>query len=85
MSDDSQSLYNDAGIHQSGDASVIIAYTEWNDLIVRELVAGCEKKLAQYGVKKINKIQVPGAFELAFACRRYYEAYKDSAQRPDVI
>lgn len=85
MSVHSQSLYNDAGIHQSGDASVVIAYTEWNDLIVRELVAGCEKKLAQYGVKKIEKIQVPGAFELVFACRRYYEVNKDGTNRPDVI
>lgn len=82
MSIHNQTLFRDTGILHSEDASVVLVYTEWNEQITSELVRGCEKKLVDYRVKKISKVQVPGAFELPFACKAYYET---APAKPDVI
>ncbi|GAA0565612.1 6,7-dimethyl-8-ribityllumazine synthase [Chitinophaga japonensis] len=60
-------------------------YTEWNDTVTSELVAGCERALARYNISRINKVQVPGAFELPFACRQYWEATKGTGSQPGAI
>ncbi|MCW3465620.1 6,7-dimethyl-8-ribityllumazine synthase [Chitinophaga nivalis] len=85
MSEHNKSLLNDAGILNLEDASVVMVYTEWNDTIVNELVAGSEKALAQYKVTRSNKIIVPGAFELPFACKQYWEATKGTGKQPGAI
>ncbi|ACU62882.1 6,7-dimethyl-8-ribityllumazine synthase [Chitinophaga pinensis] len=85
MSIHNQSLLNDAGILQSEDASVVIVYTEWNDAVINELVAGCDRSLAQYNVSKVSKVIVPGAFELPFACKQYWERTKGTHKQPGAI
>jgi 6,7-dimethyl-8-ribityllumazine synthase len=85
MSIHNQSLLNDAGILQSEDASVVIVYTEWNDAVINELVAGCDRSLAQYNVSKVSKVIVPGAFELPFACKQYWERTKGTHRQPGAI
>lgn len=85
MSIHNQSLLNDAGILQSEDASVVIVYTEWNETVINELVAGCDRSLAQYNVSKVSKVIVPGAFELPFACKQYWERTKDTHRQPGAI
>lgn len=85
MSIHNQSLLNDAGILQSEDASVVIVYTEWNDAVISELVAGCDRSLAQYNVSKVSKVIVPGAFELPFACKQYWERTKGTHRQPGAI
>jgi 6,7-dimethyl-8-ribityllumazine synthase len=85
MSIHNQSLLNDAGILNSEDASVVIVYTEWNDTVINELVAGCDRALEQYNVSKVTKLIVPGAFELPFACKQYWEQTKGTARQPGAI
>jgi 6,7-dimethyl-8-ribityllumazine synthase len=85
MSTHNQTLLNDAGILNLEDASVVMIYTEWNDAITGELVAGCERTLQHYKVSRAVKLQVPGAFELPFACRQYWEATKGTGQQPGAI
>jgi 6,7-dimethyl-8-ribityllumazine synthase len=85
MSIHNQDLLNDTGILNLEDASVVIVYTEWNAAIINELVAGCEKSLAQYNVTKITKVLVPGAFELPFACNQYWERTKETGKQPGAI
>lgn len=85
MSEHNISLMNDAGILHLGDASIVIAHTEWNDFIVNELLNGCRALLEKYGLKKIETLQVPGAFELPFACKRYFEATRDTPLAPDAL
>lgn len=60
-------------------------YTEWNDTVTNELVAGCERTLARYNISRIARVQVPGAFELPFACRQYWEATKGTGSQPGAI
>ena len=76
---------NDTGILNLEDASVVIVYTEWNDTVINELVAGCERSLGQYNVSKIRKIKVPGAFELPFACKQYWERTQGTGNQPGAI
>jgi 6,7-dimethyl-8-ribityllumazine synthase len=85
MSIHNQTLLNDAGILHLEDASIVMIYTEWNDAVTNELVAGCERALAQYKISRVTKIQVPGAFELPFACRQYWEATKGTGAQPGAI
>lgn len=85
MSIHNQTLLNDAGILNLEDASVVIVYTEWNDAVTNELVAGCERTLGQYNISRVTKVQVPGAFELPFACKQYWDATKGTGQQPGAI
>lgn len=85
MSIHNQTLLNDAGILHLEDASIVIVYTEWNDTVVNELVAGCGRALEQYKVSRVTKLQVPGAFELPYACRQYWEATKGTGAQPGAI
>jgi 6,7-dimethyl-8-ribityllumazine synthase len=85
MSIHNQSLLNDTGILNLEDASVVIVYTEWTDAIINELVAGCERSLAQYNVSKVSKVVVPGAFELPFACKQYWERTQNTGKQPGAI
>lgn len=55
------------------DACVVIVRTEWNAAIVDELEKGCKKKLSELRIKKIEIVTVPGAFEIPFAIKKYWE------------
>ncbi|GAA4305661.1 6,7-dimethyl-8-ribityllumazine synthase [Compostibacter hankyongensis] len=83
MSVHNDTFLNDAGIPDTGNASIVIVHTEWNAFIVDALKDGCVRTLEKYGVKKIRVLQVPGAFELPFACKKAYET--SPAPRPDAI
>ena len=64
---------------------VAIVYTEWNDKIVRELVNGCESIIHRFTGEVIEKLGVPGCFELPFACRQLWEHYTHSDEQPEAI
>ena len=68
----SKLLNTDAGIPKK-NACIVLVKTEWNATIVDELEKGCRKKLETLGVKKIIIITVPGAFEIPFAIKSYWE------------
>jgi 6,7-dimethyl-8-ribityllumazine synthase len=55
------------------DACIVLVKTEWNTAIVDELEKGCISELQKYHVKKIISITVPGAFEIPFAIKSYWE------------
>lgn len=61
------------GIHGIGDACVVLVKTEWNAIIVDELEKGCIAELKKLGVKNIISLIVPGAFEIPFAIKNYWE------------
>ena len=63
----------DAGTHDFSGACVVLVKTEWNGRIIDALEKGCVKVLEQYGVKKIITVTVPGAVEIPFAVKAYYE------------
>jgi len=58
------------------DACVVVVKTEWNAAIVDELEKGCIVKLRELGVKKIISLTVPGAVEIPFAIKSYWERQK---------
>jgi 6,7-dimethyl-8-ribityllumazine synthase len=69
-------LKNTTGILPK-DACVVLVRTEWNAAIVDELEKGCVNKLKELGVKKIITITVPGAVEIPFAIKNYWEKSKN--------
>lgn len=79
------SLLDTATLDNLSSARVAIVYTEWNDKIVTEQIAGAERVLQQHKAVLTGKHAVPGSFELPFACRHLYETmkYKDSC--PEAI
>jgi len=64
---------------------VAIVHTEWNDKIVRELLNGCEGIIHRFTGDIIEKMPVPGCFELPFGCRMIWEHYKDKDEKPEAI
>lgn len=66
------------------DACVVLVKTEWNAVVVDELESGCQLELEKLGVKKIIHITVPGAFEIPFAIRNYWEN-AGKKKRPDAF
>jgi 6,7-dimethyl-8-ribityllumazine synthase len=63
-------------------ASVIVVRTEWNAGIVDELFAGCKKILEKNKIA-FRDLLVPGAFEIPFAVKKYWDAA--GKQKPDAF
>jgi 6,7-dimethyl-8-ribityllumazine synthase len=79
-------LLKTTGILNKQDACVVIVRTEWNEKIVTALQDGCKKKLQEHGSKNIKIINVPGAFEITFAIKNYWEKNKNSKKnKPDAF
>jgi 6,7-dimethyl-8-ribityllumazine synthase len=76
-------LHIDTGILKK-DACIVLVKTEWNAPIVDQLERGCIAELEKYGVKKIVVITVPGAFEIPFAVKSYWEQ-AGKASKPDAF
>jgi 6,7-dimethyl-8-ribityllumazine synthase len=81
MSTDSSNLYNTTGIRLPKDACVVIVRTEWNADTVDKLEAGCVKILNENKVQH-KIITVPGAFEISFAIKKYWEQVKYKEDKP---
>lgn len=64
------------------NASVVVVRTEWNAAIVDELFSGCRKILETEEIYFRDFI-VPGAFEIPFAIKKFWEESKK--QRPDAF
>jgi 6,7-dimethyl-8-ribityllumazine synthase len=79
----SKLLNIDAGILKK-NACVVLVKTEWNSAIVDELEKGCLEKLGSYKIKKIIIITVPGAFEIPFAIKNYWEK-SSKKKKPDAF
>ena len=81
MSVSSQNLYSTAGILIPKDACIVFVRTLWNAQTVDKLEAGCNKILQEHKVQHWT-ITVPGAFEIPFAVKNYWEAHKYKDDKP---
>jgi len=81
MAKSSNAISDTTGIQTSKDACVVIVKTEWNAHVVDALEEGCVRILNEKGIC-IKKITVPGAFELAFAIKNYWENHKYRDDKP---
>jgi len=79
----SKLLNTDTGIPKK-NAFIVLVKTEWNAAIVDELEKGCRGKLEVYKVKKVVTITVPGAFEIPFAIKNYWEK-ASKKKKPDAF
>jgi 6,7-dimethyl-8-ribityllumazine synthase len=82
MADIRHSRILDTGIPGLRDACVVIVRTQWNAVTVDVLESGCRESLIAAGLSSIPVITVPGAVEIPFAVRRYWETHQDEPGRP---
>ena len=61
------------GILNVQDACIVLVKTEWNAAIVDELERGAIAELQMQEVTKIITVTVPGAVEIPFAIKCYWE------------
>jgi 6,7-dimethyl-8-ribityllumazine synthase len=80
----SKLLQMDTGILNVQDACVVLVKTEWNAAIVDELERGAIAELQKQEVKKIVTVTVPGAVEISFAIKSYWEN-SSKTKRPDAF
>ncbi|MDP4129897.1 MAG: 6,7-dimethyl-8-ribityllumazine synthase [Bacteroidota bacterium] len=67
-------------------ASVVLVRTEWNAPVVDVLHAGCKRILAEEKAVLAADLLVPGAFEIPFAIKKYWEETKHAkATRPEAF
>jgi len=78
-------LQTGTGMLNNQDACIVMVKTEWNAAVVDALEAGCRKSLDEAGVKNIITLTVPGAFEIPFVIREYWEKYKYKDDRPQAF
>lgn len=77
-------LLSAAGILQSKGACVVIVRTEWNATIVGALEQGARTVLEKAGARCLV-ITVPGAFEIPFGIRTYWDVHKYRDDRPQAF
>ncbi len=77
-----------SGFLQSGagilpkDACIVLVRTEWNANIVDELEKGCNNVFGKHEVENVITLTVPGAVEIGYAIKSYWEAKKYQDDRP---
>ena len=71
----------EADVSSLAGSSIVIVRTEWNDAIVSALEEGCRRILDEAGVV-YRVVIVPGAFEIPFTIRAYWDAHKYKDDRP---
>jgi 6,7-dimethyl-8-ribityllumazine synthase len=81
MSANNVNILNNSGIQLCKDACVVVVRTEWNAATVDALEAGCTKVLIEWGVP-YKVITVPGAFEIPFSIKAYWDAFKYKDDKP---
>lgn len=68
-----------------GDACIVIVRTEWNAFVVDEMEKGCRAVLQEQGMRHLHVITVPGAFEIPFGIRHYWDTHKYKDDRPQAF
>ncbi len=67
-------------------ASVVLVRTEWNAHVVDELYAGSKRILTAEKANLTGDLLVPGAFEIPFAIKKYWEETKHAkTNRPEAF
>jgi 6,7-dimethyl-8-ribityllumazine synthase len=67
------------------DACIVLVKTEWNAAIVDQLEAGCIAELEKQKVRKIIILTVPGAVEIPFAIKSYWNTTKGKKKKADAF
>lgn len=67
------------------DACIVIIHTQWNPAIVNKLLEGCLNTLNQYGFHNYKIVKVPGAFEIPFAIKSFWESYHNKFEKPQAF
>jgi 6,7-dimethyl-8-ribityllumazine synthase len=80
----SKLLKIDTGILKVRNACIALIKTEWNAAIVDELEKGCLSELQKHNIKKIITLTVPGAFEIPFGIKNYWEN-SSKKKKPDAF
>jgi 6,7-dimethyl-8-ribityllumazine synthase len=81
MAVSTENLYSTAGIQLPTGACVVIVRTEWNAASIDKLEAGCTRVLEDNKVP-FKIITVPGAFEIPFCIKNYWDAHKYKDDKP---
>jgi 6,7-dimethyl-8-ribityllumazine synthase len=81
MAISTENLYSTAGIQLPKGACVVIVRTEWNADSIDKLEAGCVKVL-QHNKVPFKIVTVPGAFEIPFCIKSYWDAHKYKDDKP---
>ena len=82
MASSGKSSKSIAGTFNPKGACVVIIRTEWNKDILDELEKGCHRILNKAGVKKVVVLEVPGAVEIPFAIKKYWDTTHKTSQKP---
>lgn len=82
MSTQSQELYQINTSILSQDACIVIVHTQWNPVIVSGLMQGCVSTLKKYGFHNYKIVKVPGAFEIPFGIKNYWERQSHKFEKP---
>lgn len=85
LSSDSNTLLDLSEIMHLRNGKVGIVYTEWNDAIINEQIAGAKRIAEQTGNTISNLVKVPGCFEIPYACKALYEQTVNDADGPNAI
>lgn len=67
------------------DACIVIVHTEWNSQTVNKLLEGCIKILQQYEMTNYKIVRVPGAFEIPFAIKNFWDTYHNKFEKPQAF
>lgn len=85
MATESQNLYQiNTGILPK-DACIVIVHTQWNPVIVSGLMEGCVSTLKEYGFHNYKIVQVPGAFEIPFGVKSFWEKHSNKFEKPQAF
>ena len=80
-----ENLYNiDTGILPK-DACIVIVHTQWNAQTVDKLLDGCTRILQQHEMSNYKVISVPGAFEIPFMIKNFWDNYQNKFEKPQVF
>ncbi len=69
----------------SKDACIVIVHTEWNADIVNKLLDGCIGVLKKYEMRNYKTVKVPGAFEIPFAVKNFWDTYQNKFEKPQAF
>ena len=81
MAISTNNLYSTAGIQLPKGICVVIVRTEWNVASIDKLQTGCIKILTENKVP-FKIITVPGAFEIPFCIKSYWDSHKYKDDKP---
>lgn len=75
-------LSNHTGAGDLSGACIVIVKTDWNAEIVDALEEGAKRILEQNNITEVVTVSVPGAVEIPFAIKTYWNTMKYKDNRP---